>query len=518
MRAAAFGLVGANAWTRFAFRRRVVAWTMRWLLLLLIPSAAAMPVTFDSPFLVSGDVELSGDLTFVALMRDGVLGVEGRTDHDLLTIEDRSFYLAEAGSGELPGSESREEVWRGQETAAAGTWEDSLVVVHGVSATWFGQGVAPTAAISPQACEAFAAGYERGAWIPLDVMCRSGGFLWTSASGGSVEFSGRVDALAYSDTTWSCATCPEEARWTATVHEVGGNEVAFHERRFGVLEGAMDVVLAGSPIWYMVLGTPDVTVDGKLLLHNPEGISACGACVVEDHVGLALYGRSSMEGLAPQGGRIGADVSGNWTAARVNEAPLEALVNVETGAAAAATIGLAIVVKVLAGLFTRISGEEALKHPKRQQLHQFIQENPGSNFRELLRGTEMAAGTARHHLTILRRAGLTTEERHKGTLRFFDGVQANWQAVVLLREPELRKLHGWIEANPGAMQRAILDHAVGQWGWSRSTTQHRLGRLVDGGLLDFAHVGRRKVYQIPAREAQRGTMLERMQSVVDASS
>lgn len=175
-----------------------------------------------------------------------------------------------------------------------------------------------------------------------------------------------------------------------------------------------------------------------------------------------------------------------------------------TASATAAGTLIALLYKFLAPLFTRISADKALEHPRRQRLFAYIRENPGGTFRELLRGTDIPAGTARHHLNILERTGVVVEKRHKSTLRFFPNhgqYDDTWDAVVMLREEPLAELHGWISDHPECMQKEMLAAMAGR-GWSRSTTQHRLTRLIDGGLVTVRPQGRVKRYTAHAR-AQR---------------
>lgn len=150
------------------------------------------------------------------------------------------------------------------------------------------------------------------------------------------------------------------------------------------------------------------------------------------------------------------------------------------------------------------------ENPRRRLLLQTIRAHPGATFRELVRSTGLAGGTARHHLTVLRRQGHIVERRHRSTLRFFVAGTHNddWEAVVLLRQAGLARLHGWLQEHPGVIQKDALEVAA-EWGWSRSTTQHRLQRLVDAGLLEAVPQGRRKMYRVPQEEAPR-PLLERM--------
>jgi predicted transcriptional regulator len=142
------------------------------------------------------------------------------------------------------------------------------------------------------------------------------------------------------------------------------------------------------------------------------------------------------------------------------------------------------------------SRPEPLQHPRRQLIFGYIQAHPGATFREVARGTAVATGTARHHLGVLKRRGLVMERPHRSTTRFFENhglYDATWSCVVLLREAPLRELHSWLAANAGAPQKDVLEAMAGQ-GWSRSTTQHRLQRLVEGGAVEVRLQGRLKIY------------------------
>lgn len=176
-------------------------------------------------------------------------------------------------------------------------------------------------------------------------------------------------------------------------------------------------------------------------------------------------------------------------------------------AAAAATAGaLALLKWLVAPLFTRLSKEQALEHPRRKQIFDYIQHNPGANFREIARNTGIAAGTVRHHLNVMTRSDIVVEHQHGSTVRLFENLgrfqsDANWADHVLLREPPLGQLYAWLKANPGAPQKAVLEGMEPQ-GWSRSTTQHRLARLVDGGLATIRLQGRLKIYTAVDRSAK----------------
>ncbi len=153
-----------------------------------------------------------------------------------------------------------------------------------------------------------------------------------------------------------------------------------------------------------------------------------------------------------------------------------------------------------AGLFTRTHGMSVLEHPNRRALFDYIDAHPGTTFRELLRATDMAAGTARHHLSVMLRCEVVVERAHGQTMRYFHPDQehlGDWDAVVVLRQPDMDRIYRWLLDHPGVIQRTVLD-AAESWGWSRSTTQHRLKRLVDNDLAQVRDLGRSKAYRARA--------------------
>jgi predicted transcriptional regulator len=198
--------------------------------------------------------------------------------------------------------------------------------------------------------------------------------------------------------------------------------------------------------------------------------------------------------------RLVGELWGSPTQVRTREVQIDSDIIFGPAAAAAAGLGLAgllAAIKFLLPLFTRIPAAKALEHPRRKKLNQYITAHPGATFRELLRGTQIPAGTARHHLTIMRRSGIIFERRHRSTLRFYENhgkFEQSWVTVAVLREPQLQQLHDWIKANPNQAQMDILG-AMNDEGWMRSTTQHRLKRLEREGLVTARPHGRRRLYE-----------------------
>jgi predicted transcriptional regulator len=255
-----------------------------------------------------------------------------------------------------------------------------------------------------------------------------------------------------------------------------------------------------------VVGAPrlDVRVNGSVRLPLASGNPDCTQCLSPENQTFAAFGDILLAGLAPTADRrLSANISGDIRAARFDEVAVDpASLGISPAPAAAtavAIVGGLLILKFFAGaLFTRMSPEKALEHPRRQAIFEQVRHNPGINFRQVVRATGIAAGTVRHHLTILERAGHVIEKAHGSTIRLFENhgkFNETWSRIVLLREPELALLHTWLEQHGPAFQKDVLD-AMSRHGWSRSTTQHRLGRLVRGGAVSIRQQGRWKSYSL----------------------
>jgi len=260
---------------------------------------------------------------------------------------------------------------------------------------------------------------------------------------------------------------------------------------------------------------PAVDVQGWARLPAAQLDSDCSICEVDGQQTLLIRGHFSLNNLARSGpNSMQGNLGGNITSARLDEQVVDPSVlglNAATGTAAAiaTATGLFIVTKILIGaLFTRRK-KDVLDHPRRKAIFTYVCSHPGATFREVAREVGLAAGTARHHLTVLRRAGHIVEHPFRSSVRFFENhgkFANNWRETVLLREPALSVLEDWIKENPGAAQKDILDAMAHLHQWSRSTTQHRLGRLVGEGLAHVTHSGRLLHYKPgPSPLVQRAT-------------
>lgn len=260
----------------------------------------------------------------------------------------------------------------------------------------------------------------------------------------------------------------------------------------------------------LAVGGPSLQMSVDGWVHFPLAAgSTCLGCPALDGNTLVLSGNVKLSGVKSTPDGFSANITGTFDSARIDETWISPQSLGGATAIASAAIGLVVLLKlVVIPLFTRLSKQEALEHPKRQRIFAYIQEHPGANFREVARQTGIASGTVRHHLTVLERAGHLVEHAHQGTVRLFENhgkFDHNWADLVLLREPPLAQVNDWLKANPASPQKDVLE-AFERLGWSRSTTQHRLARLVDGGLVSIRLQGRLKIYSPVDRARPKATV------------
>lgn len=345
-------------------------------------------------------------------------------------------------------------------------------------------------------------------WSPWSTLSRQGVALVPLATLQAVQLSGHATALEWLNMLPDCqgAACPSGGSRTLLEYGLPSLYVGQDTVRFERLEGAA-AVRAAWPEAEVAAAARSLSVATEGFARFPvaQGVD-CPTCPPIVGQTLTLEGQVMLDQIQQRPEGLRASVSGDFASARIDEQWVSPARLGQVGAVAAATVAGALALKlILTPMFTRLTKQEALEHPKRQRIFTYIQEHPGANFREVARKTDIAAGTVRHHLTVLERAGHVVEHPHQGTVRLFENhgrFDHNWADVVLLREPPLLKLHAWLAEHPGSPQKAALE-AMEAVGWSRSTTQHRLARLVEGGLVTIRLQGRLKIYAVAQRMAPR---------------
>lgn len=252
-----------------------------------------------------------------------------------------------------------------------------------------------------------------------------------------------------------------------------------------------------------ILGAPGMgaNINGTLRLPLASSNEHCD-CVLPQNQTLWATGRINMSGIHLQDdGSAVMDFEGEFSNIRFDEQVIDPArfggSRVYVGATVAVVaVGIALRF-VVAAFITRKTDRDLLENPRRSAVYQYVVAHPGANFREVVRGSLIASGTARHHLTILKRHGLVMEKPHRATMRYFENhgkYNSTWDAVVLLRKPEFKLLYDYIQNRGQLVQKDILAGMEERFNWSRSTTQHRLAQLVQNGNLSIFLRGRRKEY------------------------
>lgn len=327
--------------------------------------------------------------------------------------------------------------------------------------------------------------------------------LRPAAGNASMPFSIEGKAVQVAEwhnlhTSCDAAPCPEEGvrrtDWTNVSSSGFAREIRAYERlasdhggplAFG---GTASVILAGS-------GKLDLFVDGSLRLPSASDIESCPACVALDDRTLQVQGNIVLDDLHMEpNGTLTASLGGDIQAARIDESAIDAALLVGasvTAGAAVAVVGILLLVKLLIG-FTRLEPDRVVDHPRRRAILDYIRDRPGAGFREVMRATKTSSSILRRHLELLKLTGKIIEERHGRSRRFLPkGVRdATPMEAILLREEPLARVYALVERNPWLSQGDIMDLAARELAYSRSTTQHRLGRLLRGGLLQVRRQGK----------------------------
>lgn len=135
-------------------------------------------------------------------------------------------------------------------------------------------------------------------------------------------------------------------------------------------------------------------------------------------------------------------------------------------------------------------------NPNRERLLQLIEARPGLGLRDASRRSGIAHGALSYHVDYLIGEGRASSVRFGGRRLLFPGKTApqgkELACRVLLEEPPLYALYEWVRRHGPVAQNGILHH----FQEPRTTVQHRLDRLVRGGVLLTRWVGRSRLYEV----------------------
>lgn len=135
-----------------------------------------------------------------------------------------------------------------------------------------------------------------------------------------------------------------------------------------------------------------------------------------NHVAIADTGGYTVEPHAPQDGLI--DSTGADATITFWNLPLWIQIAWLSGLIFA-FLGSFKIFPMVSGGFKRILRSNALDNKNRLSMYNFIKENPGIYFRELISESKINKGTAEYHLKKLEMAGLITSLQNKAYKRYF---------------------------------------------------------------------------------------------------
>ena len=134
------------------------------------------------------------------------------------------------------------------------------------------------------------------------------------------------------------------------------------------------------------------------------------------------------------------------------------------------------------GLFSRTRDDELLEHPRRAQVLQLVQAEPGIHFQDLARRLAVGRGTLDHHLRKMLAAGLLTKVQHNGYACYFPKGAVDRRvmaAAPLLRSGGGRAVFQALRQQPGRSGRELALAL----GLSQSTVSYHLRKLQEAGLV-----------------------------------
>ncbi len=495
--------------------------TLILLALLCIPAVAAQPLTFEQPMAAVADsVDARGEWIVLWFGKtsnaEGHMNAHGPTSWTSLH---RPLYRVtvppvSVGGLNFPDPEVVDQSTYGQflgsivkkETVAAIAINADVITVSSGPAIWQGT------RFDAGSCLGFYQVVDRERHIiTSEPMCPGlAGFRGQAVVGRedpeSIGFSLRASgilALEAFGFSMACdARCPDLGEVRDEVTPFGPGRLEYRNYTYSRLEGGLDQL----QLWGHAAGLELFGELGHLQVNGTTRLPKAGGnlcfepyCTLEPDQTLRVSGNvtfSELRAIGPDN-RMGTSINGNVLSIQIDgqKYPLPSAAGTALAVGAVAAL-LGVLGKVAAGIFATRTRGDPLGHPNRRLLHEYILAHPGATFRELIRGTQIPAGTARHHLAVLRQEDQIQEHAHKATLRYFENhgrFNDSWNTVVLLREPDLKRLHTWLLKHPDCMQGVVVD-AGQSWGWTRSTTQHRLGRMVAEGLIKVTVHGRRKHY------------------------
>lgn len=247
----------------------------------------------------------------------------------------------------------------------------------------------------------------------------------------------------------------------------------------------------------LAVGTGLAVPTGTLPTEESEEVLQVHVALDAGRTGMiargSAWGRTSIVDTPADQDRAPSGLLGTTVGAGGAALPSSALV--AAGAATAGILGLLWVLLgngkvVLAGLYARIRGDDALNHEVRSRIHALVDEEPGIHMSEVEERLDLGHGQADHHLRVLVREGVLSEVRSGGYTRYF--VRGTYsvkemRALAALKGGQNEKAYHIIRSNPGIEVTDLAGRADISVPYASKTA----AELADVGLVDKVRDGRR---------------------------
>ncbi|MBI2077983.1 MAG: winged helix-turn-helix transcriptional regulator [Euryarchaeota archaeon] len=140
------------------------------------------------------------------------------------------------------------------------------------------------------------------------------------------------------------------------------------------------------------------------------------------------------------------------------------------------------------GLFSRLEKDEVLAHEKREEVYQYIKNNPGPSFSDLRRELELSNGTLVHHLRVLESQEFVRSYRDGFRTRFYLRGPKIVPTAYLTRTQQ--QILDTISSNPGVTQKELSSLL----GLPRESVSYHANRLAAQGQLQVRQEGKWRRY------------------------
>lgn len=152
-------------------------------------------------------------------------------------------------------------------------------------------------------------------------------------------------------------------------------------------------------------------------------------------------------------------------------------------------------------LFTRFEKGTVLDHPKREAIYGMIVMKPGITLQDLCEENGLSRTAVSHHLRLMEQQHLVVSKRVGRSRHFFENGgrygRDQKDAYAVLHNDRSKEVHGYIETNPGAIQKDLCSAL----GIQASVAHWHVKRLVEANLIEAIRQGRTVSY-FPAQSIQ----------------